>query len=145
MLIAGGVILFLAISLLLARVFSADGDERSAIEALLRAEARGDTRAMAAMIRGCAQSPTCQVRVSADAAALRHGGRLSILELNTSAGFSLTSTLGTARVAWSVGNSLPRVQCVRVRRAGNAFSGLTIELLELSQKIKSDAECPAHY
>jgi hypothetical protein len=34
---------------------------------------------------------------------------------------------------------------VRVRRAGNAFSGLHIELLALSARIKSDADCPARF
>jgi hypothetical protein len=37
------------------------------------------------------------------------------------------------------------VQCVRVRRAGNVISGLSIQLLEISAKIKSGADCPAHY
>jgi hypothetical protein len=40
---------------------------------------------------------------------------------------------------------LPVVQCVRVKRAGNALSGLHIELLEISARIKSDQDCPARY
>jgi hypothetical protein len=32
-----------------------------------------------------------------------------------------------------------------VRRAGNAISGITIELLELSRRIKSDADCPGRF
>ena len=54
---------------------------------------------------------------------------MTILEIQSSAGFSLGSTLGTARVAWRAGTSLPVVQCVRVKRAGNAISGLRVELL----------------
>jgi hypothetical protein len=50
-----------------------------------------------------------------------------------------------ARVAWQAGGSLPIVQCLRVRRAGNAVSGLRVELLELSRRIASDADCPARF
>jgi hypothetical protein len=48
-------------------------------------------------------------------------------------------------VAWSIGGSQPIVQCVRVRRAGNVFSGLRVELLALSRKVASDAACPAQF
>ena len=144
-LVALGVLLFLAISALLARVFSLDGAERTAITALLRAEARGDAATMAKQIQGCGESVACRARVAQDAAALTRSGSVLILQLNPSAGFSLGSTLGTARVAWRAGGSLPIVQCVRVRRAGNALSGLHVELLEISQRIQTDADCPARY
>jgi hypothetical protein len=48
-------------------------------------------------------------------------------------------------VAWNVGGSLPIVQCVRVRHAGNVLSGFRIELLELSRRITTDAACPARF
>jgi hypothetical protein len=83
--------------------------------------------------------------VAQDVAALKRAGRVSILQLETSAGFSLTSTMGTARVAWDVGSSLPIVQCVRVRRAGDALSGLRIQLLAISRRIKTDGDCPATF
>jgi hypothetical protein len=70
---------------------------------------------------------------------------VSIIQIQPSAGFSLTGTLGVARVAWNAGRSLPIVQCVRVRRAGNALSGLRVELLEVSRRIASDAACPARF
>ena len=145
LLIAIGVIVFLAISALLARVFSLDGAERSAITSLIQAEARGDARGMRDKIHGCAASPSCQARVAADAAALRRAGAVLILELNPSAGFSLGSTLGTARVAWRAGSALPVVQCVRVRRAGNALTGQHVELLEISARIRTSADCPQRY
>jgi hypothetical protein len=137
--------LFLFISLILARVFSADGAERTAITLLLRDEAAGNRTGMIARIKGCATSAACRVRVAEDATALRRSGTISILELNPSAGFSLTSTLGTARVAWKTSGSLPIVQCVRVRRAGDAISGITIELLKVSARIRSDANCPRSF
>lgn len=144
-LIALGVVVFLLISALLARVLSIDGAERSAITSLVQAEARGDAPAMVDRIERCRASATCRRRVTEDARDLRRAGTVAILELNPSAGFSLSSTLGTARVAWRAGTSLPVVQCVRVRRAGNALSGLHVELLEISARIKTDADCPARY
>ena len=137
------VLAFLAISALLARVFSVDGAERSAITGLVQAEAHGDLAGMLSRMHDC--GPACGARVRADALELRRAGAVSVLQIQPSAGFSLGGTLGTARVAWRAGGSLPVVQCVRVRRAGNALSGLTVELLDLSRRIKSDADCPAQF
>ncbi len=145
LLILGGLIVFLAISAVLARVLSVDGAERSAITSLVQAEARGDAPAMVSQIVGCAAQPGCRQRAVRDALALHRTGSVKILELNPSAGFSLGSTEGTARVAWRAGNALPIVQCVRVRRAGNALSGLHVQLLAISLRIKSSADCPPHY
>jgi hypothetical protein len=143
--IALGLVLFLIISGLLARVLSVAGAEQSAITSLVQAEARGDSRAMINQIEGCRTDAACRQRVAVDAHYLTRPGSIKILELNPSSGFSLSSTVGTARVAWRAGDSLPIVQCVRVRRAGNALSGLRVELLEISARIKTDADCPARY
>jgi len=144
-LIAAGVVVFLVVSALLARAFSVGGAEQSAITSLLQAEARGDSAAIVARIRDCSPSAACRARAQTDAAALRSAGPVSVIKLDPSAGFSLGSTLGTARVAWRVGNGLPIVQCVRVRRAGNVLSGQRVELLEISRRIPSDKACPARY
>jgi hypothetical protein len=90
-------------------------------------------------------NPACRQRVADDAGRLKLPGSVSIILINPSAGFSLTGTTGTARVAWNAGNSLPVVQCVKVQRAGNALSGLGIRLLEIGKRIKSDTACPAKY
>jgi hypothetical protein len=145
LLIAVGIVVFLAISALLARVLSVDGAERNAIYGLVQAEARGDAAGMASRIVECGGSPACRQRITTNALELKRQGSVVILTLNPSAGFSLGSTVGTARIAWRAGNALPVVQCVRVRRAGNALSGLRVELLEISLRIKSDAVCPARY
>lgn len=145
LLILVAVVLFVAISGLLARVFSIDGAERSAITNLVTAEARGDASAMRAQIDGCSTSASCQARVADDALVLRRTGSVLILQLNPSAGFSLGSTIGTARVAWRAGEALPVVQCVRVRRTGNVLSGLRVELLEISLRIPSGNDCPTRY
>ena len=144
-LIALGAVVFLAISILLARVFGANGAEQSAITDLVKAEAAGNSAAMLKRIEGCAQSPACRARVAFDAVTLRRSGSVSILELTPSTSFSLSGMTGTARVAWRAGSSLPVVQCVRVRRSGDVFSGLRVQLVELSVRIKSGNDCPASY
>jgi len=141
-LIALAILAFLAVSAMLARVFSADGAERSAITGLVEAEARGDAAGMLRRMSGCNSETGCRARVQADALALKRQGSVSILQIQPSTGFSLTGTVGYSRVAWKTGVSLPIVQCVWVRRAGNAVSGVRIELLSLTPRLKSDATCP---
>jgi hypothetical protein len=145
LLILLGLIVFLAVSALLARVESLDGAERAAIVRLLQSQARGNAVGMIRQIDGCSQDPGCRQRAAENATSLRRIGSVKILELGSSAGFSLSSTVGTSRVAWRAGGALPVVQCVRVRRAGNLVSGFHIELLEISRRIKSDTDCPARY
>jgi hypothetical protein len=142
-LIVAGVVLFLAVSALLARVWTGDGAEQSAVTALIKAEARGDASAMIATMQGCAPNPSCRARAAADAAALKRPGTVAVLQYQSSTGFSLGTTLGAARIAWEVvDETKPIVQCVRVRRAGNALSGIHIELLRISLRLKSTGNCP---
>lgn len=145
LLILLGLIVFLAITAVLSRVLSLDGAERTAIIGLLQSQARGDAAGVVRQIHGCSGNPACTQRADENASRLRRRGSVKVLELGSSAGFSLGSTVGTSRVAWRAGNALPVVQCVRVRRAGNALSGFHIELLEISRRIKTDADCPARY
>jgi hypothetical protein len=140
-----GIVLFLAIATLLTRAFNVGDAENAAITSLVQAEARGDTAQVMSLITGCHARAACRARATANAAALRHSGTVSIAEINPSSTFSITSTLGTARVAWVVGDSLPRVQCLRVRHAGSVVQGFTIQLLVVSRKIASDADCPRHF
>lgn len=144
-LIVAGVAVFLVISALLARALSVGGAEDAAITDLVRAEARGDPAAVAALIHGCSADAACRARAQADAVALRHSGSISIAQITPSTSFSLGGTLGTARVAWVAGNSLPRVQCVRVRHVGNVLDGFSIQLVHVSLRIKSDIDCPRTY
>jgi hypothetical protein len=145
-LIASIAVVFLLVSAVLARVWSGDGAEQSAVTALLHDEARGDAAAMIAAIQGCANSPACRARARYDAGALDRPGSVSILQYVPSTGFSLGGTLGTARVAWEiVDETRPIVQCVRVRRAGNALSGIKIELLAITTRLRTDADCPLRF
>lgn len=143
--ILAGVIIFLGLSALLARALSVGGAEDSAITQLVRDEAGGDRSAVVNEVTGCRRSSACQARAQANVAALRRPGGVQIIQILPSAGFSLASTVGTARVAWLVGGSLPRVQCVRVRRAGNVLSGFRVQLLEVSLRIPSNVDCPSRY
>ena len=143
--IAAAVLVFLGISALLARVFSANSAEQSAITALVKAQANGDAGAIIDEIDGCRTSPSCRLRAAQNAAALKHPGTVSIIQLQPSTNFSIAGTEGTARVAWNVGGSLPIVQCVRVSRTGNPISGFRVQLLEVSRRIPSDSACPARY
>jgi len=136
---------FIAVTVLLARAFTVNGAEQSAIETVLRAEARGEPAGVIAGISHCAQTPACVARAHATAAALKRPGKVVVIQLDPSAGFSVSSTTGTARVAWRIGSSLPIVQCVRVRRGGNLISGYHVELLKISRRIPSDSDCSANY
>ena len=137
--IALAALAFLIISGLLARWLSLENVERDDVIALLHAEARGDSSAMLAQLRGC--QAACRAVVATDAATLRGGGRLLILARGSATGYSLSSNTGPTRVAWQLGTRLPVVQCVLVRRTGNALTGLRVELLAIGAPIPSQADC----
>jgi hypothetical protein len=144
-LIVVGIVVFLAIATLLTRAFNVGDAEDAAITNLVQAEASGHTSEVVDLITGCRASVACRARAAVNTAALKHPGKITIAEINPSSTFSVTSTMGTARVAWVAGNSLPRVQCLAVRHAGSAFSGFTVELLVVSRRIASGADCPEHF
>src|SRR6202020_2972064 len=50
-----------------------------------------------------------------------------------------------ARVAWETPGQLPITQCVRVRHTGNPISGMKVELLEISTRIKTNGDCPKEF
>ena len=143
--IVAAVAVFLVLSALLARALSVGGAEDAALTDLVRSEARGDTTAVVSAITGCRADAACRNRAASLSTSLRHAGSIQIAEINPSSGFALGGTIGTARVAWVAGSSLPRVQCVRVRHTGNVISGFGIELLRVSLRIHSNADCPTRY
>ena len=141
--IAVGIVLFLVISALLARAFSANSAEQSAITALIKAEASGDASRVLGEIVDCQTMPSCRQRAIGNAAALKHAGAVSIAQLTPSTSFSIVGEEGTARVAWIVGGSKPVTQCVRVRRTGNVLTGLRVQLLAVTPGLAADANCPS--
>jgi hypothetical protein len=136
-----GVVLFLAISGILARFFSAENVELDHEVALLRAEARGDVQGMLAQLPDCRASTTCLATVRADATSLRRPGVVEILSTQSTTNHSLTSSIGETRMAWKVSGRYPVVQCVRVRRSGNVLTGISIALLHVGPRIGSTADC----
>ena len=125
-------------------MLSANSAEQSAITALVKDEARGNSGAVIGDITGCQASSSCRAKAGQLATSLRRPGAVSIIQLQPSTNFSIAGTEGTARVAWTAGR-FPIVQCVLVRRTGNVISGLKVELLEVSRRIKSDTACPARF
>lgn len=140
-LIVLGVLLFLAISGALARFLSVENVERDDEAALLRAQVRGEVDAMLDKLSGCRESPSCVTTVRANASRLRRAGEPKILSLKSQTAYSLTGARGTTRLAWTVIGKLPVVQCVDVRRTGNALTGIKIELLALSAPISNAGDC----
>ena len=138
-----GLLAFLAISLGLARVLSANGAEQDAILSLLRAQARGDAGAMIGQIEGCADRPSCVADARATATHLRASGKVVLVRLDASTSFSPGGHDGTARVVWKTPTRTTIVQCVDVHRGGDVFSGLTVDLRALSRPIGHQAACPS--
>jgi hypothetical protein len=145
--IAGVVfVVFLLISAVLARIFSADSAQRAAITAVLHDQARGDTNAFISRVQGCDASAACRERAAYNTTHLKAPGSISVLTLQTvSGGLLFGKTVGVSRVAWRIGSGLPIVQCFRVRRSGNPITGLHIELLDVSKRIPSESNCPQSF
>ena len=134
-------LLFLAISGALARFLSTENVERDDEAALLQAQARGDVNGMLSRLSGCRASPSCVASARANASSLRRPGAVKILSLKSSTAYSLTGATGKTRLAWTVIGRLPVVQCVEVRRTGNALTGIKIALLSLSAPISNEGDC----
>lgn len=140
--IAAAVVGFLAVSALVARWLAADGTERAAVERLLAAQLRGDGAAMAAELDGC--DARCRARMDRLATRLGRDGRLEIIRYDSDTARSLGGATGPTRVVWRAGGpdpGLPTVQCVTVRRTGNALTGPAVTLLDLSAPIGREASC----
>lgn len=140
-LIALAVLLFLAISAALARWLSLENVERDDVLAALQAQARGDAAAVLGHLHGCAADPGCAATVRADAQRLRGQGDLKILAFDSHTSYALATATGRTRVAWKLPGRLPVVQCVLVRRSGNAVTGLSVTLRALSAPIPLQADC----
>jgi hypothetical protein len=139
--VAVSLILFLLISILLARYLLTENVERDDILHVLQAQAAGDTARELALLDGCRTQPTCAATVRASAATLKRPGAVKILSIKSPTAGSLIAATGTTRVAWTVIGRLPVVQCVVVRRTGDALRGLHVSLLSLSAPIAGEADC----
>jgi hypothetical protein len=141
-LIAAGVVLFLAISLELARYLNTESQERGAVFALLQDEARGDAKAMLARLDGCAKQPGCAATQRRNAQQLKRAGDVKILAYDSKTAYALGGKRGPTRVAWWViDRGLPIVQCVDVERTGTVLAGRAIRLRRLSPPIRRTGDC----
>jgi hypothetical protein len=141
-LLAIGLVVFLAIAFALARWLTTENRERAAVVRLLQDQARGDAPAMLRRLHGCDADPSCKATVEANARRLRRAGPVKVLAYDSKTAYALGSALGRTRVAWTiVGRQLPVVQCVTVRRGGNALTGRSVTLLRLSAPIGRESTC----
>jgi hypothetical protein len=141
-LVAAGVLVFLAVSLLLARYLNTESQERGAVFALLQDQARGDAAAMIARLDGCASDPACVRTTRANARRLKRAGEVKILAYDSKTAYALGSAQGPTRVAWTViDRGLPVVQCVEVQRVGTVLTGRAIRLRRLSPPIDRQGTC----
>lgn len=134
-------VLFIAISGLLARFLSAEGVERDDIVAVLQAQAAGNVQGMLDDQAGCRERPSCVATTRANATRLRRSGAVKILTLTSPTAHTLTSATGKTRVAWTVIGKLPVVQCAQVRRTGSFLTGITVTLVSISAPIPNEADC----
>jgi len=140
-LIAVCVLLFVAISVELARFLSVENVEHNDAELLIQAQARGDVNGMLKLLHGCRERPACVANVQANASRLRRPGAVKILSLKSRTAYSLGASSGKTRLAWTVIGRLPVVQCIEVRRTGNLLAGVSVSLRSLSPPIPNEADC----
>lgn len=138
--IAFGVVVFLTISLLLARGLSGAGVERARTLEVLEAQARGDADGVLRRLAACRAVPACVTVTRERVARLKRRGDVEILSFEPSARLTVTQQTASARVAWRAGTGAPVVQCVRVRRDG-ALAGAKVELLAVSAPIDRQGNC----
>lgn len=136
-------VVFLAISGELARFFATESDERGKVLNLLEAQARGDAGGMFAQLApSCRTDARCRAKVTHDAARLRRPGEPKIIAYDSKTAYVLGARTGLTRVAWTVvDHGLPVVQCVVVRRDGNALAGRRVTLLYVSAPIGNESTC----
>jgi hypothetical protein len=108
-----GVVLFLAISLFLARALGVPGVERGAVVDTVKVQAR----------------------------LLHKPGTVRILNLKPETTIAIRSETRVVRVAWEAGNALPVVQCATVRRDGDVIGGFDVHVVKISRPIPRDADC----
>jgi len=139
-LIAVAVVVFLAISAVLARWLSTEGAERDKVHTLLQAQARGDAAAMLGQLHGC--DAACRATVERDARALKRRGDVKIVSYESGTSYALGSATGQTRVAWtSLEQGLVEVQCVTVRRGGSFLAERSVTLLRISAPIDRQGSC----
>lgn len=139
-LIAAGVIVFLGISVIVARWLNTDTVERGAVTELLRAQARGDANAMLRRLE--CRDPSCVALARVNARRLKARGELKIALYQSGTAHALRPRTKPTRVVWFTPGKLTTVQCILVRRSGDVLAGTTVSLLRVSAPIGRESSCP---
>ncbi|MBJ7330508.1 MAG: hypothetical protein JHC95_11470 [Solirubrobacteraceae bacterium] len=139
-LIALAVLLFLGISLLVARWLNVDTIERGKVVDVLEAQLAGDADAMLREI-ACPDA-RCEAVVRENARTLKQPGKLEVVRYDSPTTHALGGASGPVRVVWQAPGRLPTVQCVLVERDGNAVTGASVTLRRLSAPIGRESSCP---
>ncbi|HEU4975006.1 MAG TPA: hypothetical protein VFT50_07925 [Baekduia sp.] len=135
------VVLFLAVSFVVARFLTTENRERDRIAALLQAEATGDPGAVLARLTAC--DATCAARVRAFVPRLRGttGADVKVVRLDSGTAYSLGTSEDWTRVVWVRDvDARPVVQCVRVRRSGSPLAERSVSLLRLTAPLASNED-----
>jgi hypothetical protein len=139
LLLVPAVVVFLAVSALVARFLATEGRERDRIYALLRLEARGDERGVLAALDGC--DAACARRTRAFLPRLAGNGEVKIARLDSQTSYTLGHAEGWTRVVWVRGvTSRPIVQCVRVRRERGPLTERSVSLLRVSPPLADNED-----
>lgn len=139
--IGAAILVFVAISVILARWLSAENAERNKVTELLDAQARGDANAMLDQIDGCLHRPACVGAVRANTEKLRDAGKVDIVAYESDTSHALGAATGPTRVVWKTPNRLPTVQCVEIRRTGSIITGPSVTVTGVSEPIGRESPC----
>lgn len=137
------VLVFLALSFVVARFLTTENRERTEIYDVLRAEAAGDPARVLAQLDGC--DAACAAKLRAFLPRLRAAGAVKIARLDSRTSYSLGDETGYSRVVWVAGvDSRPVVQCVLVRRHGSPLTGRSVSLLRVTAPLADNQDpCPS--
>ena len=139
------VVAFLVASFGVTRYLNNDTVERARVVELLRDQARGDAPAMLGRLQDC-DDAACVAIVRANATELRRRGEVKIALYQSQTAHALTSRTRYTRVVWFPAGDEARttVQCVLVRRDGNAIAGMTVSLLRITAAFRDrESSCPS--
>lgn len=139
--LAVAVVLFIGVSVAVARWLSADGDERAQVEDLLQAQAAGDLRAMATALEDCDTACAQQLSALIGRFQGKGSGEVEIVRYDSGTSHALGAKTAPTRVVWQRKGLLPTVQCVTVKRTGNALTGPSVSLTRLSEPIAREGSC----
>ena len=143
LIIVAGVLALLAVSFLVARWINNDTVERARVVELLRAQLRGDVADMLRRLTACGE-PACMSVVRENARRLQRDDELKVALYQSQTAHALRSRTKFTRVVWfpSGRPAETTVQCVLVRRKGNALTGMTVSLLRVTAPIGRESSCP---